>query len=396
MGTIFKERTKVDDARRIFLDAIQPIGDTENIPVGACPGRVLASEVIAQRNVPHYRRAAMDGYAVRSSDTIGASPTNPIMLHVDDEITEGVGVRVHTGSPVPEGADAVIMIEDTCLIGDMLEVRAQVHPHKHVGCVGEDIHEGEKVLSNGHLLRPCDSAVIASLGIQSVLVYRRPVVAVIPTGEELVPRTTAGIPPSGMVLETNSLMVGLYVEKWGAYARYCDIVLDKPKLIREAIQSNLDADMIVICGGTSVGERDHVPEVVDSLGKILIHGVGLSPGKPTALGIIGKVPVVCLPGYPVAGLVGLFAFARAALRKVGHVPYIPDTVVRLPLKSKISSRIGYMTYARVVIDNDVVYPLMTSGSGVLSSVAKSDGFVIVPENVEGYAEGQYVDVVLIE
>ena len=396
MGTIFKERTKVDDARRIFLDAIQPIGDTENVPVEECTGRVLASEIIAQRNVPHYRRAAMDGYAVRSSDTIGASPTNPVMLHVEDEITEGVGVRVHTGSTVPDEADAVIMIEDTSFIGDMLEVRAQLHPNKHVGCVGEDIREGERVLSEGHLLRPCDAAVIASLGIRSITVYRRPLVIVIPTGEELVPRTDAGIPPAGMVLETNSLMVGLYVEKWGADARYCDIVVDKPELIREAIQSNLDADMIVICGGTSVGQRDHVPAVVDSLGKILVHGVGLSPGKPTALGIIGKVPVLCLPGYPVAGLVGLFAFGRAALRKVGNIPELPDPVFRLPLSSKITSKIGYVTYARVIIDNDVVRPLMTSGSGVLSSVAKSDGFVIVPGNVEGYSEGQDVDFVLIE
>ena len=135
---------------------------------------------------------------------------------------------------------------------------------------------------------------------------------------------------------------------------------------------------------------------MDSLGKILVHGVGLSPGKPTALGIIGKVPVLCLPGYPVAGLVGLFAFGRAALRKVGNIPELPDPVFRLPLSSKITSKIGYVTYARVIIDNDVVRPLMTSGSGVLSSVAKSDGFVIVPGNVEGYSEGQDVDFVLIE
>jgi len=395
MGTIFKQRTKVDDARRIFLDAIRPLKDTEYIPIEECPDRVLAAPITAQRNVPHYRRAAMDGYAVRSSDTIGASVANPVMLQVEDEVSDGVCVRVHTGSYVPDEADAVIMIEDTVRVGDMLEVRAQVHPNKHVGCIGEDIEEGDTVLNTGHLLRPCDAAVIASLGITGVTVYRKPVVAVIPTGEELIPRTGTEIPPAGMVLETNSLMVGLYVEKWGGIARYCGIVVDKPELIRKAVQSNLDADMIIICGGTSVGERDHVPAVVDSLGTILVHGVGLSPGKPTALGIIGNVPVVCLPGYPVAGLVGLVAFARASLRKLGHIPEIPDTIVRARLSSKIASKIGYVTYARVVIDNGVVVPLMTSGSGVLSSVAKSDGLVIVPENVEGYEEGHEVDVVLI-
>ena len=396
MGTIIKELTKVEDAKRLFLNAISPISSTEHIRLIDCTDRVLASPVTATRNVPHYRRSAMDGYAVQSSDTIGASVANPVMLGLSGDAEQATCTRVHTGSNIPDSADAVVMIEDTTRIGDMVEIRTQVHPNKHVGCIGEDMTEGELILEAGHLLRPCDAAVIASLGLSEIEVYKKPVVAVIPTGDEVVPRTTTEIPPPGKVLETNGLMTGLYVEKWGGKARYCDIVPDKPELIEDAIRSNLDADMIILCGGTSVGERDHVPAVVASLGKILVHGVGLTPGKPTALGIIGNVPIVCMPGYPVAGLVGLFAFARPALRKVGNIPVIPDTVIRASTSGKINSKEGYLTYARVVLDGNIAHPLMTSGSGVLSSVARANGFVIIPENVEGYEEGQDVDVVLID
>jgi len=396
MGTIIKELTKAGDARKIFQNVISPLSATEPIPLIDCPGRVLASFITSTRNVPHYRRAAMDGYAVQASDTIGASVTNPVMLGVSEDAEPGTCARVHTGSNIPDSADAVVMIEDTTPIGDMVEIRTQLHPNKHVGCIGEDMQAGELIFKVGHLLRPCDAAVLASLGIGEVEVYQKPVVAVIPTGDEVVPRTASEIPPAGKVLETNGLMVGLYVEKWGGKARYCDIVPDKPELIENAIRSNLDADMIILCGGTSVGERDHVPAVVGSLGEILVHGIGLSPGKPTALGIIGNVPVVCMPGYPVAGLVGLFAFARPALRKVANIPDIPDTIIRARMCGKINSKEGYLTYARVVLEDNIAHPLMTSGAGVLSSVAKANGFVIIPENVEGYEEGQDVDVVLIE
>lgn len=396
MGTIIKELTKVEDAKTLFLNAICSISSTKHIPLIDCPERIVASSITSPRNVPHYRRAAMDGYAVQSSDTIGASITNPVMLDISNNAEQGMCARVHTGSNIPDGADAVVMIEDTASIGDMIEVRTQVHPNKHVGCIGEDMQKGELIFETGHLLRPCDIAVLASLGLMEVEVYKKPVVAIIPTGDEVIPRTTTKIPPPGKVLETNGLMVGLYVEKWGGKARYCDIVPDVPELIKNAIQSNLDADMIILCGGTSVGERDHVPEVVDSIGNILVHGVGLSPGKPTALGIINNVPVVCMPGYPVAGLVGLFAFARPALRKVGNIPDIPDTIIRAHMSGKINSKEGYLTYARVVLKGNIAYPLMTSGSGVLSSVARANGFVIIPENVEGYEEGQNVNVVLID
>lgn len=393
---IFRERTDVGKAKEIFLGQIKGIEKTETVPASSAIGRVLSTSILAPRNVPHYRRSAMDGFAVRSVDLLGASLTNPVMLNVSDEIMEETCVPVNTGDYVPDDFDAVLMMEDTISIGDMIEIRAQVHPGKNVGEIGEDVRKNELIFNKSHLLRPCDVAVLASLGIVEVKVYAKPVVAIIPTGNDLLPLPGDDVPAPGKTLDINSLMIGKYVEKWGAIARYCNIVPEDKQLIEEAIKANLDTDMMVISGGTSVGQRDYVPEVVEKLGTKLVHGVGLSPGKPTALGVADNVPILCMPGYPAAGLVALFAFGKPALRKAGNIPDIPDTKVKATLSGKIMSREGYVSYARVILEGNIAHPLMTAGAGILSSIAKSDGFVIIPENVEGCEEGSEVEVVLIE
>ncbi|WP_407354854.1 molybdopterin molybdotransferase MoeA [Methanolobus sp. WCC5] len=393
---IFRERMDVAKAKEIFLSEIKGMEKTETFNAISAVGRVLSMTMLAPRNVPHYRRSAMDGFAVRSVDIIGASPTNPVMLQVCDDMMEGTCIPVNTGDYVPDVADAVLMMEDTILIGDMIEVRAQVHPGKNVGEIGEDVRKNEIIFNKGHLLRPCDVAVLASLGIKEVEVYEKPIVAIIPTGNDLLPLPQDDVPPPGKTLDINSPMIGKYVEIWGGKPRYCEIVPEDRTLIEDAIKANLDADMIVVSGGTSVGDRDYVPAVVEKLGKKLVHGVGLSPGKPTALGIAEDVPVLCMPGYPAAGLVALLVFGKPALRKAGNIPHIPETSVKATLSGKIMSREGYLSYARVVLEGDSAHPLMTAGAGILSSIAKADGFVIIPENVEGCEEGSEVDVVLIE
>jgi molybdopterin molybdotransferase len=396
MDRIFRERMSVGPAREKFLGSIAPITRTEDISIRDCPGRVLATHTIAPRNVPHFRRSAMDGYAMRAADTLGASPLNPVMLQLSDVVEEGTCARVGTGQYMPEGADAVMMIEDTISMGDMIEIRAQLHPGKNVGDIGEDIRKNEILFNKGHLLRACDVGVLASLGIREVKVYCKPVVAIIPVGDDLVPLTYTELPPAGKSLESNSLMIGLYVEQWGGVPRYHPIVPEDTAQIGQAIKENLNADLLVISGGTSVGEKDFVPGVVSSMGELLVHGVGLSPGKPTALGRVNNKPVVCMPGYPAAGLVALFVFGRPALRKVANAPDVPDVKIKARLSSKITSREGYLSYARVILDGRTAHPLMTAGAGILSSIAKSQGFVIIPEHVEGYEKQSEVDVVLIE
>jgi molybdopterin molybdotransferase len=392
---MFRERMNADEAGELFLKAFAPLLDTEKLPIEDCDGRVVSENITAGIDVPHYRRAAMDGFAVKAGDTLGAGSNSPVVLKLAKTIENGTCARVHTGSPVPDGADAVVMLEDAGLRGESVEIFAQLHPGKNVGEVGEDIRKGEVILKEGKKLRPCDIAVLAALGIRDIAVFRKPLVAVIPTGEELVSRESTAL-RDGEVYETNGLMAALYVRKWGGVPRLLEIVEDDPEKIKTMISSNLDADMIITSGGTSVGKRDYVPGVVGSLGDLLVHGVGISPGKPTALGIINGKPVVCMPGYPVAGIVALYFFARAALRKLGHFPDEPDRKVCAVLSGKIPGRTGYKTFARVKLEDGKAIPLAVSGAGILSSVSKADGFLIIPENVEGYDKGEEVEVVLIE
>jgi len=392
---MFKKRINADEARELFLKSFPPLREIKVLPIEDCDGRIIAENITASIDVPHYRRAAMDGFAVIASETLGAGASSPVILRLAKTIEKGTCVRVHTGSPMPEGADAVVMMEDTQLYSDRVQILAQIHPFKNVGVIGEDVRKGELIQEQEHRLRPCDIAVLASLGIGSLKVFRKPLVVIIPTGEELVQRGKTDL-KAGEVYETNGLMASLYIQKWGCDVRLLKIVTDSPDLIKEAILSNLDADMVITSGGTSVGKRDYVPAVVDSLGKLLVHGVGISPGKPTALGIIEGKPVVCMPGYPVAGIVALFYFARSAIRKLGNIPDEQERIVRAVLCEKITGRTGYKTFARVKLDKGKAIPLATTGAGILSSVSKADGFVILPENVEGLNAGEEVEVVLIE
>ncbi len=407
---MFHKIANADEAKRFFLKAVRPVDGIEVLPIANCEGRIAAENVNAATDVPHYRRAAMDGFAVMSSDTMGAGSNSPVILRLARAVENGTCVRVHTGSPVPDSSDAVVMLEDTVVHDDIVEVFSQIHPFKNVGEIGEDISKGELMIGEGQVLRPCDIAVLASLGIENLSVYRRPMVAIIPTGEELVPRGQRKL-AEGEVYETNGLMTSLYIRKWGGIPKLLDIVTDDPEKIKKAILSASNADMIIISGGTSVGRRDYVPSVVESLGTLFSHGVGISPGKPTALGFVDMKPVICMPGYPVAGMVALCFFARPAFRKLAHIPDEPDKVVRAVLSEKIPGRTGYKTFARVKLEKGTRYqitpyfdteiiqqaiPLATSGAGILSSVSKADGFVIIPENVEGKSKGEDVDVVIIE
>jgi len=404
---VFKKRTRVDLAKKTLLEHITPIERVKRIPIKDANNRVLAETIVSAIDVPDHRRAAMDGYAVRAEETTGASPLNPVLFR------EGVDcIRVHTGSPVPDGMDAVIMIEDTIPAesGGMVEIRSAVHPGKHVSMVGEDVCHGDTIFRGGHRLRGCDIAILGMIGILHVQVYARPRVAIIPTGSELVPMQSEPEIKTGKIRETNGIMVGLYVEKWGGIPVYKDIVIDDPDLIEKEIRASADCDLIILCGGTSVGARDYVPGVIESLGSLLVHGVGLSPGKPAALGMIdkiggtesksgsgaGAIPVLSLPGYPVACLIALFEFGRAAILELARIPLMPDRLMRVRLGAKIASKIGYLTYTRVRVTGGVAHPVMTSGAGILSSVTGSNGFVVIREALEGIDEGDEVDVIWIE
>ena len=389
----FKERTRIADARETLLAAVTPHERTERLPLADADGRALAEPAVAPADVPSYDRAAMDGFAVRAADTFGASDRSPNVLRVvDGSVAPGEAARVHTGSDVPDGADAVVMVEHTDRFGDELEVFDALAEGENVGERGEDVREGDALFDAGHELRPSDLGLLRSVGIEEVSVYERPRVAVVPTGEELVESD----PGPGQVIETNGLTVSRLVERWGGEASYRDIVVDDADLLREAVESDLDHDVIVTTGGSSVGERDLIPDVISDIGEVLVHGVALKPGHPVALGLVEETPVVMLPGYPVACVVNAFQFLRPVLKHVGSLPNRPFPTVEATLTRKIPSSPGTRTFARVRLDESgdepTAEPTRTSGSGILSSVALADGWVQVPEEKEGYEEGEPVTV----
>ncbi|SDY56193.1 molybdopterin molybdotransferase MoeA [Halopenitus persicus] len=428
----FKDRTRVAAARSTLLEAVRPHERSERVPVADADGRVVAEPITAPNPVPGYDRAAMDGYAVRARDTFGASDRSPAVLR---ETTGSVGpeeaARVHTGSDLPAGADAVVMIEqvETVEATDEIETFDAVAEGENVGAAGEDVAEGAHLYDPGHRLRPSDLGLLKSVGLETVPVAEPPRVAVIPTGEELVQAD----PDPGEVIETNGLTVSRLVDRWGGDARYHDVVTDDESLLRAAIEDAIDAgaDLVVTTGGSSVGERDLLPEVIDDLGEVLVHGVALKPGHPVCLGAVDGTPVVSLPGYPVACIVNAVQFLRPAVKRSLGATVDPHPTRRARLARKIASEPGTRTFARVRIEEpagegtsagtnggdatpedgrdatpedgrDVTpadpdalpeaTPTRASGSGVLSSVALADGWVVVPEEREGIDAGTVVEV----
>ena len=405
----FKEVTRLTAARERLLAAASPHGRSERVGLTAADGRVLAEPIEARRAVPHYTRAAMDGYALRAESTFGAGERNPAILRRreagEDTLAPDETIRVHTGSELPDGADAVAMIERVEEVGGEVEVFSALAEGANVAPVGEDVTEGQHLFDAGHRLRPSDLGLCKSTGVGELEVRERPTVGVMPTGEELV----QGNPDPGEVIETNGLTVSGYVKRWGGQARYREVVTDDREALRAAIQRDLTKDVVVTTGGSSVGERDLVPEVVDDLGDVLVHGVALRPGHPVALGVVEGVPVLMLPGYPVACIVNAVQFLRPLLKHVGGLPLVPHPTTDARLARKVESEPGYRTFARVRLERStdedgsdggsgdkddlpLATPTRASGSNVLSSVALADGWVAVPEEREGVAEGEVVSV----
>ncbi|GGM55441.1 molybdopterin molybdotransferase [Halarchaeum rubridurum] len=401
----FKERTRVAEARATLREAVTTHGRTETIPVARAAGRTLAAPTRAGRAVPGYERAAMDGYAVRAADTFGASERDPAVLRAADSMGSNAAVRVHTGSELPEGADAVVMIEAVEEYGDDVEVLDGVAVGENVGAADEDVAADQRLHDAGHRLRPSDLGLLKASDVREVEVYDPPEVAVIPTGEELVQAD----PEPGEMIETNGLTVSRLAESWGATARYRDVVTDDADALREAVAGDCDADVVVTTGGSSVGERDLTPDVVADLGRLVFHGVALKPGHPVAAGVVDDTPVLCLPGYPVACIVNAVQFLRPVLKDAGGMPVPAFPSVEAELSGKLRSEPGVRTYARVTLDREGgegegdangdggetrarAEPVHTSGSGVLSTVALADGWVVIPESVEGYAAGETVTV----
>lgn len=402
----FPSYTRLSEALRIVLSSVGRLGE-EDIPFERALGRVLAEDVIAKTDLPPFDRSAVDGYAVRAADTFGATPTRPRRVKVigsldvgsppNFQVRKGEAVQIMTGAPMPLGADAVIMVEYTKKRDRWLDVYAPVTPGKNVSRRGEDVRAGEVVLRRGHQLRPQDVGMLASTETLRVRVMSRPKVAIIATGREL--RPPGMRLRHGQVTDINSYSLAAAVESCGGVPKRLAIVPDDRRALERALKKALRNDMVLISGGSSVGEHDIAPEVVASVGKLFFHGLTLRPGGPTAFGIVRGKPVFCLAGFPVATLVAFEMLVKPALWVMQGLP--PDwgnLRVRAKLASKITSSLGRFDVVRVRLWSEagelLAEPIRVTGSGVLSSMTRADGFVVVPEDVEGLERGKEVEVEL--
>ncbi|MCL1693740.1 MAG: molybdopterin molybdotransferase MoeA [Actinomycetia bacterium] len=394
----FRDRSTVEGALEAALDGISPLL-SEPVDVMDAAGRVLADDVVSGVDVPAFRRSMMDGYAVRAEDTYGATAYNPIPLDIvgvsmpgtdpDDHVAQGQCVTIVTGAPMPDGADAVLMVENTSGSGDRIEATAPVPVGRNVGRVGEDVAVGALILNSGRTLLPQDVGLLSAVGHHPIDVVRRPTVRIIVSGDELLP---PGASPVGTkIVDSNSPMLAALVQRDGGFPEVVRLP-DEEGAMEEAL-ARAGADVIVTAGAASVGSEDRVPILVDKLGSLSIHGITMRPSAPTGIGTVNGVRVVILPGNPVSCLAAYDFFAGPVVRSLGgRSPDWPYLSVRRTLARRIVSQIGRTDYARVVIDEGLVNPVAISGSSVLSSVTKASGFVVIPSALEGYAEDTEVTV----
>lgn len=378
--------------------------DDEVIPLEDAIGRTLAKELIAPLDVPGFDRAAMDGYALRGTETAGASEYNPIAFQVLGQAMPGQpyldaapinsAVRIMTGAPVPEGVDAVVPAEYATEAAGQIVITRPVAPGQHVGHCGEDIREGSPALGAGRRLRAQDLGLIASLGLAQVAVVRRPRVRMLVTGNEV--RAPGAAKGKYEIYDANSYMLRGLIARDGGVLEAQYRLGDDPDNIREALLAQ-GADVILVSGGSSVGREDYAPQLVSEIGELAVHGVAMRPSSPTGAGRIGKTLVFLLPGNPVSCLCAYDFFAGRAIRLLGgRTTDWPHRTIQGVVARKIVSAIGRVDYCRVRHVNGQVEPIALSGASILSSTTRADGFVIVPAESEGYGPNTEVTVYLYE
>ncbi|MCZ6464045.1 MAG: molybdopterin molybdotransferase MoeA [Proteobacteria bacterium] len=399
----FAERADVEEVEAFLAEGAGPL-PAESVALLDCVGRVLAQDVRSRFDVPGFARSAMDGYAVCGADTFGASDYDPIALELrgqalpgrsfEGRVERGQAVRIMTGAPLPDGADAVVMAEVCAEQGGSVSVREPVAPRQNVGAAGEDIRAGDAVLRAARRLRPQDAGLLASIGVASVQCVRRPRVRLVVTGDELLP---AGREPEGpRIVDSNSVTLRGLVARDGGVCLPFEILPDDPGPIAEAM-SDPEADVVLVSGGSSVGVEDHAPRLLSELGSLDFHGVSMRPSSPTGVGRIGERFVFLLPGNPVSCLCAYEFFAGPTLRaRGGRSRRWPHRRRRLPLARKIASAVGRTDYVRVAVERGAAIPLATSGASILSSTVRAAGCVIVPRALEGMPEGTEVEVLLYD
>jgi molybdopterin molybdotransferase len=408
----FQKLTKVDDALGLLLDAFgeRPL-KLESVPVQLALGRYLGIDIVANQYLPPADRSVMDGFAARAEDVKSASQENPVTLRVIGEsrlgtmsrihVGQGEAVAVATGSLVPSGADTVVIVERTTKLSpNSIAVHAPAAAGQSIAKKGEDITPGAVVLRKGGLLRSQDIGILKALGLAKVYISRKPRVAVLSTGNELV--NSFSKRSLAKVVDINRAMLSCMLQELGADTLDLGIVKDREASIKPALKKGLKTcDAVIVTAGSSVGRRDLVPKCIDSLGKpgMLVHGVAMRPAMPTGLAVVNGKPVFSLPGFPVSAFFAFRTFVRPIIAKMLGVKERFEPTANAVLSETITGARGLRTYVRVIVKGDkealVAEPLKLQRSSVMMSMVRANGVVIIPEETTAIERGETVRVLLI-
>ncbi len=392
----FKKLTFIDDALQKWLNILQIKKPKEvTVALNKALNRVLATDITAEEDLPRFDKSAVDGYAVKSKDTIGASQFNPVIFQItNSEVGTKQARQIWTGTPLPKGANAVVMIENTKIVNRDLEVGIQVPTGGNVSKKGEDVKKAERILKAGTRLTPYHLALLAAIGKNQVKVAKKPRVAILATGNELAePGNTLS---GNQIFDSNSIMLSGLCRELGAETVDLGIAEDNLEEIAEKLRIGIHkCDVVITTGGTSVGGLDLVPEVINNLGNpgVVVHGLALRPAMPTAVAVLDGKPVLILSGNPVAAVIGFEVLARPLIcLMLGMSREEPRPLVNAIMTRKVASALGRRTFVRVqVTRKDYAFlaePVSARGSGAISTMTRGNGFVVIPENREGVAEGE--------
>ena len=398
----FTELTDRENAVKLIMENVEPIDRVEPVPLDEAAGRVLAVDVVAGFDVPPFDRASMDGYAVKAGDTSGASRDSPVRLKLigvqhtgelyEGEVGCGEALEIATGSPMPRGSDAVVMVEDTDLEGESVTVYKEVQAGKNMAPAGEDMKKGDHVLNTGAVLSPGMVGALAALGYAEVQVYERPRVAIYSSGPEIVPQGTPLRP--GQIYDVNSYTLTAVIEANGGVPVKRGIMLDDAESIESAVMDAARYDIGVFSGGSSVGTKDLFGEVMERLGDVFFHGVRVKPGKPTLFGEVNGTPIFGMPGYPTSCLNNSYVFLAPAVRLVARLPPREAHVLSLPMGHRMESRSDREQFITVRVEDGKAYKVYKQ-SGDITSMTHADGYIILPIGVSVVEEGETVDVTLL-
>ena len=398
----FTSTISLDEARQRLAAAVRPIDRTERVGLERASGRVAAAAVSSPLDVPPFARAAMDGYAVVAADTAGATLGTAPQLRIVDRVFTGqtprVAIRsglcaeIATGAPLPDGADAVVMVEDTRPAAeDAVAITAPVAPGQHVGRRGADIAAGAVVISPGEMLTPGRLGALAAIGCEGVEVYERPRVAILSTGNEVVEQ---GRPlGAGQIYDVNRFTLTAVVGAHGGIAEPRHVVRDTIEALVEALDDCRDCDLLVFSGGSSVGERDLMIDAVSRRGEMIFHGISIKPGKPTAFALISGKPLFGMPGNPTSCLSNAYLLLVPFLRALARLPRFQPRVLRVPLGRRIESPASRHQIYTVRIIDEVAHPAF-KGSGEITSLSNADGYIEIPGGQHIVEQGSQVDVTL--